>query len=490
MSEVKLNLVDARQTLVGTVHGSIADACVAALSAEPETIAELEAALARYVRPINQFKVFGSFRPRAEIDIEPWDAGVVVIDLLARIVAAESSYSQPQPEGHVLYRDGTESTDVSVLYRVPKDWEFSSSLIEYESRRLLRRNERVACPPLDARNVLYGRPLLEFIVRNVRQTSVCRDGVDDDPAKPIGHTANSSAAEAVDESGINDSDERPASADEAIQEAISNEISAIHARWLMTPRDDLRGQSPREILLAKQEFIDFDLHTRALQWSVQGEGPPCLAEQSFAYRFAGFGTHECVVYYDLVRHLLWNELTCQRFGSCDPQIFTPMLAETDCDDDRLDAELSRLDRIKTNWLENPQRDYEGRTPASIIENERRRLPLALSQSEMFIDEDCDTCMMMANDPTLGPAFWHLDGSHMDNNFAFSDYLTREEWEAEKRRWEAFNKEFNRGWEERQQRIARGEQVDDDFDLDWVDSLDRDPRPIMQNDDGESADLIL
>lgn len=77
MSEVKLNLVDARQTLVGTVHGSIADACVAALSAEPETIAELEAALARYVRPINQFKVFGSFRPRAEIDIEPWDAGVV-----------------------------------------------------------------------------------------------------------------------------------------------------------------------------------------------------------------------------------------------------------------------------------------------------------------------------------------------------------------------------------------------------------------------------
>jgi hypothetical protein len=109
---------------------------------------------------------------------------------------------------------------------------------------------------------------------------------------------------------------------------------------------------------------------------------------------------------------------------------------------------------------------------------------------MFIDEDCDTCMMMANDPTLGPAFWHLDGSHMDNNFAFSDYLTREEWEAEKRRWEAFNKEFNRGWEERQQRIARGEQVDDDFDLDWVDSLDRDPRPIMQNDDGESADLIL
>ena len=72
--------------------------------------------------------------------------------------------------------------------------------------------------------------------------------------------------------------------------------------------------------------------------------------------------------------------------------------------------------------------------------------------------------MMANDPTMGPAFWHLGGSHMDDDFAFSDYLTREEWEAENHRGEKFNKEFNLRWEERQQRIARGEHVADDFDL--------------------------
>ena len=71
MSEVKLNLVDAEQTLVGTVHGSIADACVAALSAEPETIAELEAALARYVKPVDQFEVFGSFRSRQRLIQSP-----------------------------------------------------------------------------------------------------------------------------------------------------------------------------------------------------------------------------------------------------------------------------------------------------------------------------------------------------------------------------------------------------------------------------------
>ena len=492
MSEVKLNLVDAGQTLVGTVHGSIADACVAALPAEPEMIAELEAALARYMRPINQFEVFGSFRSRREIDTEPWDAGVVVIDLLARIVAAESSYSQPHPEGQVLYHDGTKSTDVSVLYRVPKDWELFNSLLEYESRRLLRRKERVACPPLDARNVLYGPALLEFIVTNVRKISFCRGGAADDTPKLVGHSDHSLTFEAVALSLPANSEDQPANADEAIQAAIANEISAIHARWLMTPRGDLRGQSPRDLLLAKQEFIDFDLHTRALQWSLQGEGPPCLAEQSFAYRFAGFGTHECVVYYDLVRHLLQSALTLQRFGSGDSsaQISTPRPSDAAYDSERIDLELSRLEEIKTNWLESPQLNFSGRTPANIIESERRRLPLALSRREMIIDEDCHTCMMMANDPTMGPGFWHLDGSHMDDDFAFSDFLTREEWEAENRRREEFDKEFNRRWEERQQRIARGEQVDDEFNLDWIDSLNRDRRDANPpDDDGESADLI-
>src|SRR5712692_8648369 len=98
MSEVKLNLVDAEQTLVGTVHGSIAEACIAALSAEPETIAELEAALARYVKPVDQVGAFKWFRSGAKIDTKPWEAGVVIIDLEVRVVAAESFHSQPQPE--------------------------------------------------------------------------------------------------------------------------------------------------------------------------------------------------------------------------------------------------------------------------------------------------------------------------------------------------------------------------------------------------------
>lgn len=53
------------------------------------------------------------------------------------------------------------------------------------------------------------------------------------------------------------------------------------------------------------------------------------------------------------------------------------------------------------------------------------------------------CQMMADDP--GPYFWHLDGSRMDNDFAFSFHATREEWEAEQREWAEYSRRFNEEW---------------------------------------------
>src|SRR6266576_4849091 len=99
MSEVKLNLVDAERVLHGTIHGGVVEACVAALSAEPETIAELEAALARYHKRCDANGYFSCFHSnefpktcltdpgsssdssdsaadlRASLDAEPWAAG-------------------------------------------------------------------------------------------------------------------------------------------------------------------------------------------------------------------------------------------------------------------------------------------------------------------------------------------------------------------------------------------------------------------------------
>ena len=145
MSEVKLNLIDAQNILSGTIHGSVVDRCVAALSAEPETIAELGAALGRYIRPQEGVSPFPFFRSSSEIDSEPWDAGLVVIDLAARIVAIESSYSYPQPEGEVHYHDGEKSTDISVPYRLPADW-----LLDRKSTRLNSSHPQLSRMPSSA----------------------------------------------------------------------------------------------------------------------------------------------------------------------------------------------------------------------------------------------------------------------------------------------------------------------------------------------------
>src|SRR5262249_17318397 len=127
-----------------------------------------------------------------------------------------------------------------------------------EDRRRSRRAE-----PLDVQAVLYGK-VTEFIARSIAE----------------------SARESMDE------------------EAVSQAISDIHARWLMTWRGDLRVQAPRDVVRAKHKQVDWDLQDRAHQWSRIGTCPVGLSPEVTAHRFGGFGTHEIVLYYELVRLLI------------------------------------------------------------------------------------------------------------------------------------------------------------------------------------------
>lgn len=431
MSELKLNLIDSQTILSGTIHGSVIDSCIAALSAEPETIPELAAALGRYIKGKDEDDPFGWFRQRSEIDAQPYDAGIVIIDLAARIVATESTYSNPTPEGEVHYHDGHQATDVSIPYRLPADWLFVRSIDAHRwsrERHLQERQrhlqERQA--PADFRAVLFGRPLLEFIVESLSISQISNSEISN-PEIPNPEI-----------------------------------LPRFHATWLTTPRADLQNRSPRDVMLDKQDFIDFDRHTRTLQWSFLNEGPPCLASDSFAYRFAGFGTHEWVVYYDLVRYLLEHA------------------AELDCRD--TNVAVDTLEQLKTGWLETPNPEYDGRTPAVIIDNERRRLPEAMSPEQMIISEDCECCRMMAQDATMGfgPGFWGLDGAHMENEFEFSSCRTMAEWELENQRREESYRRFElecaereherrsrqREWDEEQMRIECGESDDEALTLEW------------------------
>jgi hypothetical protein len=76
----------------------------------------------------------------------------------------------------------------------------------------------------------------------------------------------------------------------------------------------------------------------------------------------------------------------------------------------------------------------------VIAHARARLPEGETGAAAVHDADCPCCQMLADLP--GPFFWGLDGSHMDDEFAFSFHRTREEWEADRRKWEDFNRRFN------------------------------------------------
>src|SRR5205823_444017 len=134
--------------------------------------------------------------------------------------------------------------------------------------------------------------------------------------------------------------------------------SAIHARWLTTRRDDLRGLAPRDWLLARHDFIDLDLQWRALQRSFTGFCPAGLAPESPAHLYGGFGTHEIVLYYELVRHLI--EICQHRLRDGGPAE-----ARTVTD------ELRRRQRA---WLHEGQRDLHGMSPFVVMGHERARLP--------------------------------------------------------------------------------------------------------------------
>lgn len=77
----------------------------------------------------------------------------------------------------------------------------------------------------------------------------------------------------------------------------------------------------------------------------------------------------------------------------------------------------------------------------VIDHERARMPEGISAREAMVDHDCPLCQMMADMP--GPMFWGLDGSSMDDEFAFSFHRTQEEWDAQQREYE----EMSRRWRE-------------------------------------------
>ncbi len=282
MSQVTMTIIGPDRAIHGHPHASCIDEVVAALSADPETIEELEAAMARFVEPDGRGPFAGWSSGMCD---EPCDAGVCIIDLGARLVVAESTYSTPIQAGQVQYRyaRGRSEDDPWVTFHLADDWKLRFDAVDWDAEAEMRRNERLAAGPLDFRKVLYGR-VCRFIVEQCLAARA-ESAASGDWTPPAGWT-------------FTELPERAGKVDVPLAE---HAVAEIHARWLMTPRDDLRGQAPRDVLLAGRGHIDWNLQDRGEQWSVFRACPPGLSRESAAFRFGPCGTHENVLYYDLGR---------------------------------------------------------------------------------------------------------------------------------------------------------------------------------------------
>ena len=144
MSEVRLVVRERDRDWSGTIHGSCADRAVAALSADPATLDELEKAMRRFAEPIPNRRFLSNLSP--SLNHEPYDAGLVVIDLVARLVLVDSSYSVPSATGSVQYHNGRICTNIDLQYHLADDWLVSNEREGWHYLAEKRRRERDAKP--------------------------------------------------------------------------------------------------------------------------------------------------------------------------------------------------------------------------------------------------------------------------------------------------------------------------------------------------------
>lgn len=376
MNGVLLQLCDANRVSEGRVNHLFARAVLAALSADPDSFAELEAALGRYVKRDGDHRLLSFLdEPLAGASASTRDDDLLWIDLAGRVVAYRGERLEVASFGDVKYLEADELREVTLSFRLRSHWLLCPWDDQVPVVARQRREQREAHPPLDVRQVLYGQ-LPHGLARELVQG---RESLGDDP------------------------------------------IREVHERWLLTPRADLNGATPREMLVEHLDEMVDEISARCWEWSVLGVCPPPLPEGSLAVTHGVIGMHEFVLYYDLVRRLLGAALTASTEVARDEEALATLMT-----------------RVRDEWWELAnEEELHGRTPRQLVDDERRRVPWAMSPQEAMIDHDCPLCRMMA-EQSDSPYFCHLDASGFDDRFAFSPIRTREEWEADEADCRAFH----------------------------------------------------
>ncbi|MCA9168754.1 MAG: hypothetical protein KDB23_13860, partial [Planctomycetales bacterium] len=198
----------------------------------------------------------------------------------------------------------------------------------------------------------------------------------------------------------------------------------IHRDWLMTPRDDLHGKTPREILHAGKDW-HMTLVDRQYYLGYGDEFP--LPDEFSTLPQSPIGYREFIMYFDGCRELLdwgWQWL--------DDNAEVAQLTNAA---DLLGEELSNF---LTSWLARPLDGLDWLSAAKVIECDFRRVPVLRHGGHQPIDPDCPICEMLAANHRE-PTRIDFDGHQLelDDEFAFSTTSDREEWNLEHGNWDDF-----------------------------------------------------
>ncbi len=191
----------------------------------------------------------------------------------------------------------------------------------------------------------------------------------------------------------------------------------IHRRWLMTPRSEFGGCTPREDLHIAKSWIS-DLASNQRYRIDNGLSPVRLPEAFSGYETAPLGPNEVILYFEACRTLLVSG-------------WMWILKHQDLENS-LELEKKLLYAMREqleNWLHTAQED--GLSPAEIIRTERERVPLIAPEGGHNDSCDCPICDAMAAGK-LGPSYIYFDGYHLEyeEDFAFSIHATKTEWEED------------------------------------------------------------
>lgn len=415
MEEFRMTIRVAGTLRQWTVDGWTASICFAALSTQPESWEDWDAAWRRYF-PNHDLLARGQVIEgiHAAADSGPW----CLLDCAGRTIVTgggfepfeNGTYScvdddpEDVPSAEVDYGPLGPLDSRTAWIEVPHDWltiEAADGWHEVVSHRAAVAAESVR---IDVRAVLYGPPLFQFLAEQVLKREEVASGSSEDEYRAT---------------------------------------KQIHAEWLLTSRSDLGGQAPREFILQHREAIQRDLEQRATQWSRQGFAPEGLPEDSAAFRFGGWGNSEVVLYFDLIRELLeqaWEWARAapgqaanrveQKFPGADLETATNVTS-SQATTSKVQALASHLAASAKRWLASPEGENStGLTPAQIVQCERRRIPATDEPPRFAHDVVTIPGQSPEGDGGQRPCFIWFDGHHLEleDEFAFSMTPCRDDWE--------------------------------------------------------------